>query len=382
MFIRPKKPEQEPHVRHTLAELGYEFDLDSGDLVSKTTGEVYTYNQPGKDKKRCKEVYESLVQAASREVYNIITANGSGLGMQPIAVPDANQPHCTIYATRGALSKKHLVVLVTGHGNFAAVWGWNVLVKCGLNKGSVVEYIRECEKRGFGVVLLNPNENIVAPDGVSETFNSYSGRSIPIRGSETPNEHVGYVWSHIIRDSEAQSVAFVLHGSAGTAGVDLLKYDFARFTAKVVCIAFVDSIHSTFMLTSGAITWLGRCAKQWEPTTSTATTTGDVGGAGSSGTAVVFSDRLGCAVVEVANDSEFRELTTALCMDELLDYVESSFRRGPLTGIPESRPEDDNNGLDHDHDLGSGAHGLDDVQFINNTYKIKPSGKDGYVGWE
>ncbi|KAJ1795116.1 hypothetical protein LPJ59_004403 [Coemansia sp. RSA 2399] len=379
MFIRPKKPQQELHVRHTLDELGYEFDVESGALVSKSTGEKYTYDQPSADKMRCKETYESLIHSASREVYKIIT--GDDLRMQPIAVPDVTQPHCNIYATPGALSKKHLVVLITGHGNFGAVWGWNILVKCGLKAGSVIEYIRNCVERGFGVLLLNPNENIVAPDGCAETFNSYIGRSIPISGSETPNEHVGHVWRTIIRDCDAQSVAFVSHSSAGTTVVDLLRYDFARFTNKVACAAFIDSTHSTFMLKSGTVSWLRQAAKQWETTSASQLADAEV------------SDRVGCSVAQVANDSDFRELTPSLCMDELLDYMDSRFKHGPVSGIPEMQPNEslygnataDPDAFDSsssDSDLNDNLNGLDDVQFVQNTYNPKAANEDGYVGWD
>ncbi|KAJ2550188.1 hypothetical protein EV175_004163 [Coemansia sp. RSA 1933] len=382
MFIRPKKPQQEENVRHTLDDLGYEFERDSGYLVSKRTGERYTYDQPGSDKRRCKEVYNSLIYPASREVYKILTSNE--LRMQGIAVPDAIQPHSMIYATVGALSKKHLVVLITGYGNFGAAWGWNVLVRCGLKKGSMIEYISSCVERGFGVLVLNPNENIVAPDGTAETFNSYMGRSMPISGSETPNEHVGYVWRTVIRDSAAQSVVFVSHGSAGITVVDLLKYDYARFTRKVAGAAFIDSTHSTFMLGSGAVSWLGQAARDWETAR-----------AADSATPAESSERLGCLAVQVVNDSDYRELTPSLCMDELLDYVDSRFRQGPVSGIAEMQPNELPYGAaasaveagaglssSSDDDVADNSNVLDNVAFIQNTYNSKAANEGGYVGWD
>ncbi|KAJ2795563.1 ribose-5-phosphate isomerase rki1, partial [Coemansia furcata] len=178
-------------------ELGYEFDLTNGKLRNTSTGEPYKYSVFGSDKKKNADLYHSLLAPASRDVYRVLVE--SDLGMEPIAVPDARQPHCNIYVTPDGLSKKHLVVIITGHGVCGGVWAWNVLVKEGLRAGSVVEYVRGCVRRGYGVLVLNPNENIVAPDGFPETFNTYAGHSTPIHGSETPDEHVGYVWSRIIR---------------------------------------------------------------------------------------------------------------------------------------------------------------------------------------
>ncbi|KAI9502467.1 hypothetical protein BX070DRAFT_14671 [Coemansia spiralis] len=377
MFVRPKKPTPEPHVRRTLNELGYEFDVGSGKLVNMATIAVYEYEQPGASKKQNKELYESLIHPASRHVYSIIT--GNDLQMQPIAVPDARQPHCNIYATPGALEKKHLVVIITGHGTFAAVWGWNVLVKSGLNVGSVIGYIRSCVQRGFGVLLLNPNENIVAPDGCSETFNSYNGQSTSINGSETPNEHVGFVWTHIIRSSAAKSVVFVSYSSSSIAIIDLLKYDYARFAKKVACVAFIDSTHSTFLLRSGAVTWLKQAARHWE----TSTETSDE---------LLFDKHTGCSTVLVKNDSGIRELTPSLCMDNLLDYIADSFKRGPIADIPEMSPGElladravdtgafDSSSSDSDLEDNAVLGSVDNVQVVNTIGDVQQS-SDGYIGW-
>ncbi|KAJ2345378.1 hypothetical protein GGF43_005235, partial [Coemansia sp. RSA 2618] len=219
MFIRPKKPVPEPHVRHTLAELGYQFDPEDGQLRSISTGETYRFDNESVSKKQNIELYQSLVHPASRAVLDILTDT---LHMEPIAVPDANQPHCHVYATPGALSKEQLVVLIVGHGTVAGVWAWNVLVKDGLHHGTVIDYVRSCDERNLGVLVLNPNMNIVAPDGVAESYNTYLGRATEISGSETADEHVGYVWSHMLRDSRATSIAFITYNTAGSSVIELL----------------------------------------------------------------------------------------------------------------------------------------------------------------
>ncbi|KAJ1817517.1 hypothetical protein LPJ60_004799 [Coemansia sp. RSA 2675] len=371
MFIRPRKPEPEPHVRRTLGELGYEFDLASGKLRNTSTGQPYEYNAFGSDKKKNAELYQSLLAPASRDVYHVLVE--SDLGMEPIAVPDSRQPHCNLYVTPGGLSKKHLVVIVTGHGVNGGVWAWNVLVKEGLRAGSVVEYVRGCVQRGYGVLVLNPNENIVAPDGLPETFNTYFGHSTPIHGSETPDEHVGYVWSRIIRGSQAESVAFIAYNTAGITVVDLLRYDFTRFTGNSVGVAFIDSVHSTFKLESGALKWLGLAARQWENSAEPVDTP-------------IENDRVGCAAVSAGNSSDCRELAPMACMESVLDYVASCFERGPIEGILEAGDGEESEDLS---DAGSEISDLDaplgDLDAVESIQMVQPGGhvaEDGYIGWD
>ncbi|KAI8322099.1 hypothetical protein GQ54DRAFT_288652 [Martensiomyces pterosporus] len=294
--------------------------------------------------------------------------------MEPIPVPDSRQPHCNIYATRGALESQNLVVIVTGHGVRAGVWAWNVLVKQGLRAGSVIEYIKDCVNRGFGVLVLNPNENIVAPDGLPETFNSYTGKSLPISGSETPNEHVGYVWRHIIRDSKAESVTFVAYNTAGIAVADLLQYDFERFAAKVSGVAFIDSLHSTFQMQSIHVKWLEMAAKQW-------ITSADPAGE------QVSSGSVGCVTVSAGNDTDYRELTPFVCKTLVIDYISDCFDRGQIVSTSDSLDAggqfEAGTGMDPtpDDDGGAfgGAGGLESVQMVQDIHSFDG---DGYIGWE
>ncbi|KAJ2872592.1 hypothetical protein GGH93_003906 [Coemansia aciculifera] len=372
MFIRPRKPAPEPHVRHTLSELGYEFDLTSGKLRNTSTGEPYEYNTYGSDKKKNAELYQSLLAPASRDVYRILVE--SDLHMEPIAVPDSRQPHCNIYVTPGGLSQKHLVVIVTGHGVNGGVWAWNVLVKEGLRAGSVIEYVRGCVQRGYGVLVLNPNENIVATDGFPETFNTYVGHSTPIHGSETPDEHVGFVWSRIIRGSLAETVAFVTFNTAGIAVVDLLKHDYAQFISKSVGIVFIDSAHSTFKLEREALGWLRLAAKQWENSAEPADS-------------LVENDRVGCVAVSAGNSSDCRELVPIACMESVLEYISSCFERGLIEDPLDGEISDDSVGAVafSGAEPGSDTDAIEDLAAIDSIQVVQPGGHvvdDGYIGWD
>ncbi|KAJ2791357.1 hypothetical protein H4R21_006333, partial [Coemansia helicoidea] len=295
MFIRPKAPVPEPYTRHTLLDLGYRIDPDDGKVRSIATGDLYN---EGVDGKRAKELYQALVHPAEREVYRVMTEGE--LRMEPIAVPDRGQPHTYIYATPGALAKDRLVVLVVGHGTCGGVWAWSTLLKSGIHEGSVVDYVRACSERGLGVLVLNPNENIIAPDGRADTVYGYCGLAAAICGSETADEHVGYVWSNLLRDGAARSVAFVAYSAAGIAVAELLKHDFARFVGKTAGVAFIDSLHTTYGLGSGARSWLWRGAKHWMSSAEPMDR-------------ALANDNVGCPTVSAENTTESRELTPAIC---------------------------------------------------------------------
>ncbi|KAJ2636246.1 hypothetical protein GGF40_003117 [Coemansia sp. RSA 1286] len=358
MFMRPKKPEPEVLARKTLGDLGFEFDKSKeGVLRHKESGKKYEYDFFGKEKKHNSEFYQQISNASSREVANILVDD---LNMEPIAVPDKNQPHCNIYASPGALKSKNLVVMVGGNVNFCGVWAWNALVKHGLRKGTMVEYIRECTKRGYGVMVLNPYENISASDGVTETFNSYSGHSVDINGSETADEHVGYVWSRIIRGSGVEKVAFVAYNTGGIAVANVLKYDYTRFTKKVAGVAFIDSTHSDFQLGSGPVAWIQAAANHW-------VTSHESRGLR------VESGRTGCLTMSAGNHTDCRELTPSLCMDLVLEFIDKCFVCGMVVDIPETMPNEQTV--------------LEAVNVIATPSEAQmrpttPVQQDGYYGWE
>ncbi|KAJ2849947.1 hypothetical protein IWW36_002256 [Coemansia brasiliensis] len=365
MFIRPKKQTPLAHVRDSLGDLGYKIDPTDGKVRSLATNELFDYDAAG-DKKQASDIYQKLTNSASRAMLDYLT---NELKMEAIAVPNANEPHCYVYATRQALQKDKLVVIIVGNGNLAGIWGWNVLIKQGANEGTAIQYIRDCQAQGVGVLVLNPNMNIVAPDGVAETYNSYIGPSTLIRGSETAEEHVGFVWSQLLRDAPMKSIAFIAYNTAGIAIVDVLKYDYKRFVEKAACIAFIDSTHSLYELGEGALTWLKMGAQHWE-------TIADAGCTDMS------SDRVGCSVVLVENTTEFREMTPALCKDSVIEYVMACLDRGPVSHAAEfgsgwmaanSPLDDESDGQSED------LTELDSIDVIQPTQQVQD---DGYIGWE
>ncbi|KAJ1940660.1 hypothetical protein FBU59_003743 [Linderina macrospora] len=316
MFIRPRIPEPAANPRQTLAELGYAFDSSNGTLLNTTTGERYDFEMYPGDKKRNLELYNKLADSASRHVTSLLTSDD--LRMQAIAVPDETLAHTSIFISPGALECSNLAVLCTGHGPRPGVWAWNALVNEGLRAGSLIPYIQALQAQGYGVLVMNPNENIVGADGQPETFNSIEAteKFTEIRSNETPDEHVGYVWSRFIRDNQAvQRVAFVCYNTTGISVTNLLKYDFDRFVRKCVGVAFMDSVHSSFQMTAEQVVWLAHMAKHWETSVEPANEP-------------IENANVGCPTVSSGNDLEMREMTPFLCKDFIVEFLDERFQGG------------------------------------------------------
>ncbi|KAJ1957099.1 hypothetical protein EC988_001008 [Linderina pennispora] len=318
MFIRPHISASVTHARLTLSDLGYAFDSTNGTLLNTTTGGRYEFEVYPGNKKRNLKLYNELADAASRHVTELLTSDE--IGMQAIAVPEESLAHTSIFITPGALECANLVVLCTGHGPRPGVWAWNVLVKEGLRAGSLIPYIQALHAQGYGVLVMNPNENIVAADGQPETYANIEslGKTTEIRGNETPDEHVGYVWSRFLRDNHAaKSIAFVCYNTAGISVANLLKYDFDRFVQKCVGIAFIDSVHSSFRMTAQQMVWLVHMAKQWETSVEPADEP-------------IENPNIGCPAVSSGNDLEMREMTPFLCKDSVVDFLDEKFQAGHI----------------------------------------------------
>ncbi|KAJ2872505.1 hypothetical protein H4R27_006653, partial [Coemansia aciculifera] len=189
---------------------------------------------------------------------------------------------------------------------------------------------------------------------------------------ETPDEHVGFVWSRIIRGSLAETVAFVTFNTAGIAVVDLLKHDYAQFISKSVGIVFIDSAHSTFKLEREALGWLRLAAKQWENSAEPADS-------------LVENDRVGCVAVSAGNSSDCRELVPIACMESVLEYISSCFERGLIEDPLDGEISDDSVGaVDFSGaEPGSDTDAIEDLAAIDSIQVVQPGGHvvdDGYIG--
>uniref|UniRef100_A0A8B9DGE6 Family with sequence similarity 172 member A n=1 Tax=Anser cygnoides TaxID=8845 RepID=A0A8B9DGE6_ANSCY len=142
---------------------------------------------------------------------------------------------------------------------------------------------------GYGVIVLNPNENYIEvektkaqvhlssdssdepaekrerkdkiqketkkrrdfyekyrnPQKEKETMQMY------IRDNGSPEEHAIYVWDHFISQSAAENVFFVAHSYGGLAFVELMIQREAEVKNKVTAVALTDSVHNVWHQEAG-----------------------------------------------------------------------------------------------------------------------------------
>nr|XP_020864207.1 protein FAM172A isoform X4 [Phascolarctos cinereus] len=152
---------------------------------------------------------------------------------------------------------------------------------CNLKKISLPE--------GYGVIVLNPNENYIevektksqvqlSSDGSDEPaekrerkdknfkeakkrrdfYEKYRNpqkekEMIPlyIRDNGSPEEHLIYVWDHFITHSAAENTFFVAHSYGGLAFVELMIQREADVKNKVTAVALTDSVHNVWHQEAG-----------------------------------------------------------------------------------------------------------------------------------
>ncbi|XP_051849667.1 cotranscriptional regulator FAM172A isoform X6 [Antechinus flavipes] len=152
---------------------------------------------------------------------------------------------------------------------------------CNLKKVSLPE--------GYGVIVLNPNENYIevektksqvhlSSDGSDEPaekrerkdkifkeakkrrdfYEKYRNpqkekEMVPlyIRDNGSPEEHLIYVWDHFITHSAAENTFFVAHSYGGLAFVELMIQREADVRNKVTAVALTDSVHNVWHQEAG-----------------------------------------------------------------------------------------------------------------------------------
>ncbi|KAJ3069545.1 hypothetical protein HDU98_007386 [Podochytrium sp. JEL0797] len=124
---------------------------------------------------------------------------------------------------------KPLLMLVPGISIEIGQWARKIVINESVKKGSMMEYVQRAQSLGFNVILLNSNLNAI--------------NGSPIRGSESPEQHVSYIWHQLIEPSAAPCMIAVAHSYGGVCMQRLLQESDASSFAKLKGIALTDSVH-------------------------------------------------------------------------------------------------------------------------------------------
>lgn len=107
---------------------------------------------------------------------------------------------------------------------------YSLIINESLDYGTQIPYIRKGINKGYGVIVLNTNDNF-----------TLNGKKIPKSG--TAEEHALYVWETYIAKTNADSILIVAHSYGGVVTLALADKT-NDFEKRVKAVAFTDSVHA------------------------------------------------------------------------------------------------------------------------------------------
>lgn len=204
-----------------LREMGYEY-------------RGHVLYQVGSDERfqfRGQEHYDRLVEAVNGYVSLVLEEEAC---LRRLFVPLGVEAGggVPIFVSPGFMEASALLFVIQGSGHVrVGVWGCSLCINKNLEWGTAMPYVARALAAGYGVVLVNPNQN-VDEDGQK------------VRGSETADRHVGYVWEHLLDKCAASAVDVVAHSAGGRSLMHLLYSPSGPNARRIRRIILTDSYHT------------------------------------------------------------------------------------------------------------------------------------------
>ncbi|KPJ11493.1 UPF0528 protein CG10038 [Papilio machaon] len=238
-------------VTMALSDMGYAFNAD-GQLrklgkYKMLSAEPFQFDI-STDPEECQANYEKLGAVVTNYVYQLLESQEK---MIRLPVPKDSTPEngTFIFVSRDYDLKDVLLVLIQGSGAVrAGQWSRALIINESLDVGTQIPYVRKAIGKGYGVMILNPNDNC-------------RGDNQKIPNSATGEEHAKYVWDNYIKDTKASKILIVAHSYGGVITVTLADQLKEEFEQRVKGIAMTDSVHgySEFKVTD----YLKKVSKNW-----------------------------------------------------------------------------------------------------------------------
>ncbi|XP_051972338.1 cotranscriptional regulator FAM172A homolog isoform X2 [Xyrauchen texanus] len=279
-----KKDEPPLTFPETLDGFEYAFN-EHGQLRHIKTGEPFVFNYKEDLHRWNQKRYEALGEIITKYIYERLEKD-CNLKKEILPVDAAeDEPKSFIYVSEDALSNpEKLMVLIQLSGVVrAGQWARRLIINEDLDSGTQIPFINHAKEEGYGVIVLNPNENSLEVEKTQDLSNSPSPDTsdepaekrekkeerdnkkkkdiyekyrspqkeretehIPIRDNSTPEEHTLYVWDHFISKSLAKNVFIVAHSNGGLAFVNLMIQREPEVKNCVRAVAMTDSVHNVW----------------------------------------------------------------------------------------------------------------------------------------
>ncbi|KAM6223989.1 putative protein ARB2BP [Rhynchocyon petersi] len=246
-------------------ELKYDFN-DKAELRHTETQGSFVFNHYKNVLEKNSKRYQALGHLLQQYIYELLD-KVCKLQKVYITLEADKEQKSFFFMSENALTSHHsLLVLFQDHGVFqAGQWSQQAILHHGLQHGSQIPCIQMALQAGYGVIVPNPNDNILntkmekewtslltqkielssVKRVQDESFFSLQQphQCIPNRCSNTPEEHMAYIWDYFISKTEGKDVAFIVHGYGGLVFMDLLARRKWEVMNKVYAVAFIDSDH-------------------------------------------------------------------------------------------------------------------------------------------
>ncbi|XP_008552885.1 FAM172 family protein homolog CG10038 [Microplitis demolitor] len=223
---------------NNLKDFGYDFD-EGGRLrkldpkTGLITNEGFEFNV-SEDAQYNQKRYEALGEVINQYVYELLEKEGLKRLPLPKNSDSPLELRSFVFACDKAFTNKKLMILIHGSGVVrAGQWARRLIINDNLKSGTQLPYIKKAKELGYGIIVLNTNDNRRLINGVN----------VDIKGSEDPHEHMETVWSDYIKSSEAKDIAIVAHSYGGVCTVEFAHRHPEEFKKLVFAVGFTDSVH-------------------------------------------------------------------------------------------------------------------------------------------
>ncbi|XP_053611254.1 FAM172 family protein homolog CG10038 [Plodia interpunctella] len=216
----------------TVKDLGYDFNAE-GQLRKigadgLLTSEPFQFNVSDKHQE-CQAHYEKLGDAITNYIYHLLETQEN---LVRLTVPEGSSEGTFIFVSKDYDKKDVLMILINGSGAVrAGQWARSLIINDCLDMGTQIPYIQKAQSKGYGVMVLNTNDNCLP-----------NGKKIP--HSSTAEEHARYIWDTYVGKANANSIVIVAHSYGGVVTLTLADQLKNKFDDRVKAIAFTDSVHS------------------------------------------------------------------------------------------------------------------------------------------
>ncbi|CAI5701436.1 unnamed protein product [Peronospora effusa] len=217
----------------SLEEFDYYFDGTGTLRHCRTNQAVYELMS---DERRAGEL-DDIVKAA---IFHIQMEMLAELAFKQARVPLDPQPdepkeaRSSVFLTSDWRTNTNLLVVVNGgRGAQPGIWSRDLLIQEGLELGSMLPVMRRATTCNFAVLVLNPSTNNVTIG--NETF--------PIRGNSSPDEHILYMWDHIVSRAQARNVYMLAYSFGARSVLTLIQNREEQVVKRVNALVFAEGAY-------------------------------------------------------------------------------------------------------------------------------------------